>query len=664
MKYRLLFSMIILFHLVSPGFGASITYIYDELDRLHQVNLGNGQIITYEYDKIGNMVSKMPSGNVATITASATSGGKIYPNGNITMTVGGNKEYSITPSAGYIIEKVNVDGVSKGAVSSYTFSNIATNHTIAATFKMISPVAAFSATPVSGNAPFIATITDQSQQAASWSWNFGDGATSTVQNPSHVYKTPGTYTVNLTVANASGSATAQKTITVLTCQYQPVKIQETNVYYPSLAAALGAAIDGQTIRLQDWNFAEGATITKSVTLDGGYDCGYTNKTGISVLEGVVHTTGGTVKMKDVWIAGTTPSTLPVISVAPVSDSFGSVFVNTATAPHTFTVTNIGGANLTINNASLSGANSGDFGKSTDTCSGRALTPGTYCTVQVAFLPTATGARTAVLAITSNDPTTPTKNVTLNGIGTLPTLSIQKAGIGSGLVSSSSAGISCGSGCSSGFMKGSSVTLTATPDADSLFAGWSGGCSGTGACTVAMNADISITAAFNKRAAVASFSVTPASGGAPLFVGFTNTSQFATSWLWNFGDGTTSNVQNPGHIYKAPGTYTASLTASNAGSSTSTTKIITVNPCGTLPVKIGTSYFSTLQAAYNAAADGNTIQSLALDFAENLAVNRAISVTLEGGYMCGFSANPPGMTTIKGEPHTGDGTIKMRNLQIR
>lgn len=538
------------------------------------------------------------------------------------------------------------------------------NKAVTAMFKIIPPVAAFSTSPTSGGTPLFATITDLSKRAASWSWTFGDGTTSTERNPTHIYKTLGTYTVTLAVTNASGSSTTQQNITVYTCQNQPVKIQETNAYYPSLTAALVAAIDGQTIRLQDWYFLEDAIISKSVTLDGGYDCVYTNKTGTSMLEGEQRITGGTVRTYDVRITGTTPSTLPVIFVAPTTDSFGTVFVNTATAPHTFNVTNVGVANLNISNASLTGANSGDFTKNADTCSGRALTPGASCSVQAAFIPKAIGAKTADLAIVSNDPASSTTKVNLNGIGTLPKLSIQKIGTGSGLVSSLPAGISCGSGCSSDFMKGTSVTLTATPVVDASFDGWSGGCSGTGVCIVTMNADISVTATFNKRSAVASFSLTPASGGAPLLVGFTNTSQFATSWLWNFGDGTTSDAQNPGHIYKTPGTYTASLTASNAGSSTSTSKIITVNPCGTLPVKIGASYFSTLQAAYNAAADGNTIQSLALDFVENPVFNRAISVILEGGYMCGFSANPPDITTIKGEPHTSNGTTKMRNFQIR
>lgn len=46
-----------------------------------------------------------------------------------------------------------------------------------------------------------------SDSPTSWSWNFGDGSTSIFQSPSHVYSTPGTYTVELTVSNAAGSDT-------------------------------------------------------------------------------------------------------------------------------------------------------------------------------------------------------------------------------------------------------------------------------------------------------------------------------------------------------------------------------------------------------------------------------------------------------------------------
>jgi YD repeat-containing protein len=135
MKYRLLYSIIMLLLLAAPVFSAPITYEYDELDRLHVVTLENGQKITYEYDEIGNMISKTPSGdNVFTISASATDYGSIYPNGNTNITAGGSKTYSITPVTGYLIVNVYIDGVAQGAITSYTFTNLAANHTITANF--------------------------------------------------------------------------------------------------------------------------------------------------------------------------------------------------------------------------------------------------------------------------------------------------------------------------------------------------------------------------------------------------------------------------------------------------------------------------------------------------------------------------------------------------
>jgi aryl-phospho-beta-D-glucosidase BglC (GH1 family) len=77
-----------------------------------------------------------------------------------------------------------------------------------------------------------------------------------------------------------------------------------------------------------------------------------------------------------------------------------------------------------------------------------------------------------------------------------TLSVTKAGAGSGAVTSSPSGISCGSTCVASYSNGTSVTLTAAAASGSTFGGWSGGCSGTGTCTVSMTAARSVTATFN------------------------------------------------------------------------------------------------------------------------------------------------------------------------
>jgi len=79
------------------------------------------------------------------------------------------------------------------------------------------------------------------------------------------------------------------------------------------------------------------------------------------------------------------------------------------------------------------------------------------------------------------------------------LNLTLDGNGSGTVTSDPAGIDCGAVCSSPFPTGSSVTLTATADSGSVFAGWSGACSGKQhACTVTMDGARSATASFAPR----------------------------------------------------------------------------------------------------------------------------------------------------------------------
>ena len=68
------------------------------------------------------------------------------------------------------------------------------------------PTAAFSGTPTSGNFPLTVAFTDQSAGSpTSWAWTFGDGGTSTAQNPTHEYADIGVYTVTLTVSNEYGT---------------------------------------------------------------------------------------------------------------------------------------------------------------------------------------------------------------------------------------------------------------------------------------------------------------------------------------------------------------------------------------------------------------------------------------------------------------------------
>jgi hypothetical protein len=87
-------------------------------------------------------------------------------------------------------------------------------------------------------------------------------------------------------------------------------------------------------------------------------------------------------------------------------------------------------------------------------------------------------------------------VLLNNSCLAPSLAVSKSGNGTGAVTSTPAGISCGSTCSSNFSAGTLVTLTATADAGSVFAGWSGeGCGGIGTCQLTMSQAHNVTAMF-------------------------------------------------------------------------------------------------------------------------------------------------------------------------
>jgi len=67
------------------------------------------------------------------------------------------------------------------------------------------PAADFSVTPTSGVAPLSVNFSDLSSgSVTSWTWNFGDGNSSTVQNPAHTYTAPGNYTVSLVVEGLHG----------------------------------------------------------------------------------------------------------------------------------------------------------------------------------------------------------------------------------------------------------------------------------------------------------------------------------------------------------------------------------------------------------------------------------------------------------------------------
>ncbi len=78
------------------------------------------------------------------------------------------------------------------------------------------PIADFTGLPQNGNAPLTVTFTDTSTgNITAWLWDFGDGTTSTLQNPTHIYSESGIYTVGLLVSGPGGSDLETKTNYIL-----------------------------------------------------------------------------------------------------------------------------------------------------------------------------------------------------------------------------------------------------------------------------------------------------------------------------------------------------------------------------------------------------------------------------------------------------------------
>ena len=123
------------------------------------------------------------------------------------------------------------------------------------------PVAAFSVYPTSGNPPLTYSFTDSSTGSPiSWLWDFGDGYTSTEQNPTHTYSEPGNYAVNLTAINANGTDSKIAIIKVLEEQADamfPVanfSINITSGYLPLLVQFTDFS---QNATGWNWDFGDG-----------------------------------------------------------------------------------------------------------------------------------------------------------------------------------------------------------------------------------------------------------------------------------------------------------------------------------------------------------------------------------------------------------------------
>lgn len=180
----------------------------------------------------GKMVDLVAPGVGVLTTDSSSNGTYAYVDGtsfSCPLTAGlvgliWSADPTLTPDQVEAILKSSCDDVGNSGVDNvhgYGRINVfnAMTETLGGSGSSNPPTASFSGVPTSGTAPLDVSFSDTSSNApTSWAWDFGDGASSTAQNPMHTYTSTGSYTVSLTVVNADGSDTDVQTnyVTVTT----------------------------------------------------------------------------------------------------------------------------------------------------------------------------------------------------------------------------------------------------------------------------------------------------------------------------------------------------------------------------------------------------------------------------------------------------------------
>ncbi len=294
-----------------------------------------------------------------TIAASAGTGGAISPSGNVSVSCGANQTFAITPDACHTIASVLVDGVSQGAIASFTFSNVQANHTISATFNAITYTITASAGAGGAISPNGAVgVVCSNDQAftvtPSTGYSIADVLVDGVSVGAVASYTFSNVTANHTIAASfaltPGTISAQSTATYLcptnTCVTIPVSLSRTynnpvlgfSVTFQlspdlTLCSGTGSVTEGTFLS------AAGATLFNvadhgggSYSADGavlGGDCGPTGLSGLLFNIGVASTApGGTgtvtitsVKLRDCGngvlpVNAGPPATVPIDNEAP------------------------------------------------------------------------------------------------------------------------------------------------------------------------------------------------------------------------------------------------------------------------------------------------------------------------------------------------------------
>jgi len=389
--------------------------------------------------------------------------------------------------------------------------------------------------------PFTRWFRDRSIGALSWSWDFGDGNTSILQDPMHVYAAVGTYNVTLTVRNDTCEHTTQQTVRI-TNETADFAALNTVVCRNTAQTFTALNTTPANITRYRWDFGDGniinggSTISYTYRQSGQFDVTLTitdvNNCTSSLLKPLYIQANGPVAGFTVPATGICAFTPVVFTDASVPDGsnpivqwrwkYGDGTSDTLTAPpYEHTYNRAGQYNVTL-----------------------VVTDGMGCTDSI------TKPRSVLISKPSPLFSTPDTLSCVNGpvhfvnqtASNTPTSYTWD--FGDGQTSSALNPIH------NYTIEGTfTIKLTATDRygcIDSISAG-------------------QYIGIFNPRSA---FAISDSEATCPpLVVNFTNQSDHYTSYMWDFGDGTRTALSNPRHFYSFPGTYQAQLTVTSPGGCT-------------------------------------------------------------------------------------------------
>jgi hypothetical protein len=307
-------------------------------------------------------------------------------------------------------------------------------------------------------------------------------------------------------------------------------------------------------------------------------------------------------------------------------------------------------------------------------------PGQSCTVALTFTPTAEGTRDAALVINSSDAAMPTTIVNLSGAGS-NTGGMNGGGVCTGLHiripgKGSYANLQDAYNAAA---EGDIIQALATDLYENFAANRNISVTVDGGynCDYSSNPDKSVIRGMphvtSGTVTMKNFRISAWSGQAAPYtisiIADPGGTISPSSAIVNYGDGLTFaiNPDNAMNIIdvKVDGVSQGVISSYTFSNVTSGHTIEAIFGCPNLPARINRVspiYFGTLQAAYDAAVDGDVIQAQAKALTGDLTANRNIAVTVDGGYNCDYNSKPD-KTVMQGMPHVTSGTVTLKSFRI-